>query len=103
METGVLLFSRIVQCYVNQISLNYLPRNVLRGIERLLCLILPRKSAFMGDLTEELSQIFYNIAFIAACTPFFLKSGDRTSKMFNSRQIIKILFAYTPYSKNIGV
>ena len=64
-------FPRIVQCYVNQISLNYLPRNVLRGIERLLCLILPRKSAFMGDLTEELSQIFYNIAFIAACTPFF--------------------------------
>ena len=47
-------FHRIVQCYVNQISLNYLPRNVLRGIESSSCLILPQKCAFWGIFAAEL-------------------------------------------------
>ena len=74
-ESAFCNFSRIILCYVDQTYLNYLPQKVLRGIERLLCLILPQKSTFVGDLTEELHQIFYNITFIALYPPFFKKSG----------------------------
>ena len=78
-------------------------KNVCRGIERLLCLIFPRKSAFVGKFDFKLHQIFYNITIIAPYPPLFFKSGDRTSKMHDSRQNIIILFVYTPYFKDIGV